>query len=88
MELRIVAQSECVSQKKYGYLQLISHGIRCLLKRAGVKINNLFRSGVICNHVITYGFKSLFPDAEEMDTEEVYQVIKQNGVTVLKKKRP
>ena len=33
----------------YGYLQLISLGVRCLLRRYfGIKINNFFRQGIVC----------------------------------------
>lgn len=65
----------------YGYMQLISFGIRRLLMRIGIKINNFFRQGVVCDHVVSYGYKkSSIPeltniDPESIDSEELYQIV-------------
>ena len=74
---------ECMKNhgQMYGYLQFISLGIRCLLKKLGVKIPNLIRQGVVCCQHVLYGythtdipcFKGI--DPESIDTEDVYQMV-------------
>lgn len=65
----------------YGYAQLISLGIRRLLMRVGIRINNFFRNGLVCCHVVTYGYRiSRIPglsgiDPESIDTEELFQIV-------------
>jgi hypothetical protein len=73
----------------YGYLQLISLGIRRIFK---LKIKNFFKQGLVCCHVISYaydgirgtGFENLEP--ESFDTEELYQIIKSSGWEMIHKK--
>jgi len=69
--------------KAFGWLQLISLGIRRLLMRIGIKIPNFIRQGLVCDHVILYCYKNYisdFPeDKESIDTEELYQIIKNCG---------
>lgn len=65
----------------YGYLQLLSLGIRRILKRVGIHIGNFLRVGVVCNHVPLYGYTRTKIerlggiDPESIDTEELYQII-------------
>lgn len=66
----------------YGFLQLLSLGVRRLCMRMGLKFGNLFRQGMVCCAVVLYGLKeSVYPtvDPEGMDTEEMYQMIKNSG---------
>jgi len=78
----IVDRAKKQRNKIYGYLQLISLGIRRLLMRINIKINNFFHQGLVCTHVITYGYHgSNIPelsklDPESIDTEELYQIVK------------
>ena len=73
----------------YGYLQLLSLGIRLLFKR---KVKNFIRSGLVCCHVIGYslgeaegsGINGV--DPESFDTEELYQMLKKAGWTTVFKK--
>lgn len=75
----------------YGYTQLISLGLRRLLR---LRIGNLFRSGLVCCHVVGYGLHELpgtgfeKVDPESFDTEEMYQWLKRDGwVTIYSKER-
>ena len=65
--------------KLYGYLQLISLGIRRLLMKFGITIRNFIRTGVVCDQVVLYGLTKLIDfkdlDPESIDTEELYQLI-------------
>jgi hypothetical protein len=83
-ETRRMVVSECLKNlwKTYGYLQLISLGLRRLLSRyLGIKIGNFFRQGVICcGHVLSGYSKTSIPtiggmDPESVDTEELYQLV-------------
>lgn len=63
--------------KMYGYLQLLSLGIRRLLR---LKIKNFIHQGVVCCHVISYGLKDVDPyftkiEKESFDTEELYSIM-------------
>lgn len=66
----------------YGYAQLFSLGVRRLLMRVGIRIPNFIRTGVVCCHVPLYGYKKSDLeilkdlDPESIDTEELYQIIK------------
>jgi hypothetical protein len=66
----------------YGYLQLISLGIRRLLMLVGIKIPNFIRVGLVCCAVPGYAYKKGTVqwlkdlDPESYDTEELYQMIK------------
>ena len=69
----------------YGYLQLISLGIRRLLMRVGIKIKNFFRFGIVCTAVPLEGMRHIKAsglygiDPESIDTEELYQKIKKSN---------
>ena len=70
----------------YGYLQLISLGVRRLLKKFSFKISNFFRQGAVCTAVpIAHSNKQpniscLYNlDPESIDTEELHQLIKNSG---------
>lgn len=66
---------------RYGYLQLLSLGIRRLLMRFGVVVKNFIRQGMVCDHVVLYGYRGtdipglMHIDPESIDTEEVYQLL-------------
>jgi hypothetical protein len=65
----------------YGYLQLISFGLRRLLMRCGIKIPNFFRQGLICSAIVLYPYSKTNNkllskiDPESLDTEEVFQLV-------------
>jgi len=68
----------------YGYLQLIATGVRLLLKKVGIKSKNFSSQGVMCMHVVTYGYKaSTMPefngDPEELDTGDLYRLVSESG---------
>jgi hypothetical protein len=77
----IVLKSMSHIGETYGYLQLLSLGLRRLLMRAGIRIPNFFRQGLVCCAVPLYGYKesTVHPlsiiDPESIDTEELYQII-------------
>jgi hypothetical protein len=79
---RIREMSEAQRGKIYGYLQLFSFGVRRLLMKFGIKIPNFFRQGLVCCHVVTYGFKNSSLkefadlDPESIDTKEMYDMIR------------
>lgn len=74
----------------YGYLQLVSFAIKRFLKRFGYNIPNFLRQGMVCDHVVLYGYtQSSIPglqgiDPESIDTEDLYQLVKQSGRFELK----
>jgi len=67
----------------YGYLQLLSLGLRRILRRLGVRIPNFIRQGVVCTAVPLYGWHGLgLPvlsqiDPESIDTEELHHILTQ-----------
>lgn len=64
---------------KYGYAQLISLGVRRLLRKFGININNFIRSGLVCCAVPLYAYYFiLLIDPESIDTEDLYQIIKKS----------
>ena len=79
---RIVIESEKTYGTVYGYLQLVSFGIRCILKRFNIHIKNFIRQGMVCDHVVLYGYrissiaKLRGIDPESIDSEELYQLVK------------
>lgn len=88
-----VIQDMCDSilGKMYGYLQLISLGIRRLCK---LRIPNFIYSGLVCCHVVGYGLNVIKDsgfdgiDPESFDTEEMYQMIKSKGwIEIFRKER-
>lgn len=74
-------------RQTYGYLQLISLGVRRLLMRVGVRVPNFFRQGLVCCHVVGYAFlgtnvKMLnILDPESFDTQELYEMLPAYGFT-------
>ena len=79
--IEAVAQAMIHIGETYGYLQLLSLGLRRLLMRVGIKIPNFIRQGLVCCAVPLYGYKvtKVHPlnmiDPESIDTEELYQII-------------
>lgn len=64
---------------KYGYAQLISLGIRRLLRKFGININNFIRSGLVCCAVPLYAYEFILGvDPESIDTEDLFQKIKKS----------
>jgi len=68
----------------YGYLQLIATGVRLLLKKIGINSKNFSSQGVMCMHVVTYGYKAssiseFSGDPEELDTGDLYRLVSQSG---------
>jgi hypothetical protein len=75
---KIADQSYKLNGQIYGYLQLISLGLRRLFK---LKIKNFFRQGLVCCHVVFYGYKGFgfscsVEDPEAYDTQELYDMVK------------
>ena len=65
--------------KMYGYLQLLSLGLRRLFR---LKIPNLIHQGLVCCHVIAYslnGVDECFTglEKESFDTEELYRMMEE-----------
>lgn len=81
---KIVEEAMKNHGQTYGYLQLVSLGIRALLRKMNIKIGNFIRTGLVCCHHVLYGythtdikgFKGI--DPESIDTEETYQLVMQN----------
>lgn len=68
---------------RYGYAQLISLGIRRLLRKFGININNFIRAGLVCCAVPLYAYESILGiDPESIDTEDLYQKIKKSFTLV------
>jgi hypothetical protein len=82
MKLFIVTQSLFNLGATYGYLQLLSLGLRRLLMRIGIRIDNFSKQGIICVGHVLYGYyhSNIIPlnmlDPESIDTEEFYQIVK------------
>lgn len=84
-KVRSVVVKKCFEQKgkSYGYLQLFSLGLRSLLKKMKIVIPNLLRHGVVCCHIVMYGFRhSGIPqfhgmDPEALDTADVYDRVRE-----------
>lgn len=69
----------------YGYLQLLSLGLRRLLFRIGIKIPNLIRQGSVCTAVPIFAYQTQKHircisslDPESIDTQELYEIIQKN----------
>ena len=59
---------------KYGHAQLLSLGIRRLLRKIGINIGNFIRSGLVCCAVPLYAYEFILGiDPESIDTEDLYQ---------------
>jgi hypothetical protein len=71
-----------VVQTNYGWLQLLSFGIRRILKRIGIDIRNFIRQGMVCTAVPLLGYKNTHIqglkgiDPESIDTEELYYLVR------------
>lgn len=83
---RLAVVMEAAKQRKqiYGYLQLLSLGLRRVCMRVGIKIQNFFRQGVICCDVVLYGYQTsnileLHLDPESIDTQELYEKVTKSG---------
>lgn len=69
----------------YGYFQLLSLGLRRILKRLGYRIPNFIKQGIVCCHVPMYAYKgssikSLSTlDDESLDTQELYEIVTLSG---------
>jgi hypothetical protein len=83
--LSICADAKLTNEMIYGYLQLLSLGLRRLLMRFGVKSDNLIRQGQVCCHVVYKGYagKGFGPisegDTEAKDTQELYEDVTLSG---------
>jgi hypothetical protein len=81
-EKRIIMGAYPLIGMVYGYAQLFSLGVRRVFMKIGIRIPNFIRTGVVCCHVPLYGYvKSDMEilkdiDPESIDTEELYQIIK------------
>jgi hypothetical protein len=79
--IKIREQSKKLEGKIYGYLQLVSLGIRRLLMRVGIKIPNLIKLGTICNQVVTLAYAGINKDPftkldpKGVDTDELFQAL-------------
>ena len=63
----------------YGYSQLISLGIRRLLKKFGIHIKNFFQTGVVCCYVPMFAYEDILGiPPKSIDTEDLYQIIKKS----------
>jgi hypothetical protein len=77
----IVSKGTRLIGQTYGYLQLLSLGLRRVLMRLGIRIPNFIRQGLVCCAVPIYGYKDtgIHPigmiDPESIDTEELYQIV-------------
>lgn len=73
----------------YGYLQLFSFGVRSLLSRIGIKIDNFVFQGIICCQVAYEAVKGTSIEIKmpknKFQTEELFEYCKKNGKLVLKK---
>lgn len=69
----------------YGYLQLISFGIRALLARVGIKIKNFIKQGYVCNENVLSGYvlSKATPfygiDPKSIETQEMYVAVVGSG---------
>lgn len=84
--LQMAEDGQYLEGQIYGYLQLISLGIRRLFMRAKISISNFFRQGAVCCAVaIAHSNKQpkitcLYGlDPESIDTEELNRKIKESG---------
>lgn len=65
----------------YGYLQLLSLGLRRLCMKFNLRIKNYIRQSVVCCHVVGYAYRDarvigfIETDPESFDTEELHQKV-------------
>lgn len=77
----------------YGYLQLLSFAVKRLLGRLGIRIPNLVRSGLVCCHVVLYGYQGSGvkgldqADPEEFDTQELYEMVENSSMIKVYEKK-
>lgn len=79
----------------YGYLQLFSFAVVCMIQRIfGVRIRNFIRQGMVCNQHVMYGYSrhrgtvAFGVDPENYHTEDFYRMIQASGLPmVFSKKR-
>ncbi len=87
----IVFSANGYREKPYGYLQLLGHGIRRVLMRIGITINNPIRFGTICCDVVLLGYavskyKELHVKIKTIDTQDVYERVKNGSFDLVYKK--
>lgn len=88
----IMERALAVDNAGYGYLQLLSFAVKRLLKRVNISIPNIIRQGLVCCHVVLYGYqgsgiKELDKvDPENWDTQELYDFVKGANLTLVYKK--
>lgn len=77
----VCERAKLLNEEVYGFFQLLSLGIRRLFMRVGIKIKNFIHSGLVCCHVVTYGYKGSkikeldLEDPESIDTQELYELV-------------
>lgn len=80
--LKVVDASAQTYGIGYGYFQLFSFYIRILAAKLGIRIKNFIRWGVVCCHVVLYGYKESSIkelnsiDPESIMTKEMYDIIR------------
>jgi len=82
--LAVTSAAVLVEGDVYGYLQLLSLGLKDSLKRLGIKISNLLQIGVICCDVVIYGYaasnmQELHIDPRSIDTQDLYEIVINSG---------
>lgn len=76
----------------YGYLQLVSLGLRILLRKIGLRIKNFIKQGIVCcGHVASGYHLTQIPgfmfDPEGIDTEELYRMMPKKGFKLIYSKQ-
>ena len=85
---KIRSNCDLMLGKMYGYLQLLSLGIRRVFR---LKIPNFIHQGMVCCHVVAYALNDVDReftrlDKESFDTEELYDMVKVKYLMVLEKR--
>lgn len=79
----------------YGYLQIVTLAVRCLMKRVGLKpFRNFLKIGTVCCHVVALAYQisgireMVLDDYESEDTADLYQRVTTSGraIKVMEKK--
>jgi len=82
---RMLTRAISYEGQLFGYLQLLSLGLRRMLKRIGIQIPNFIRQGMVCTAIPLHAYSiSRVPgldgiDPESIDTEDLYVMLKQYG---------
>ena len=78
---------------RYGYLQLLSFAIKRLAHRIGITLPNFIRQGLVCCHVVLYGYQYAVSgpmnqvDPENWDTQELYDMVQRSGMIKVYEKK-